>query len=211
MTGSVTASCSDLAPDSPERHHLPELLITVHADHGRIEAEHIFIPDTVCDAVAMQFVAKNIRGRAHGLLVFHKYRRPGKSEKQCINDFLYRATSANDAAHVIEAIPHDLFWCIMVIRIIELLKGALKIVKHLSDLLLPPAVLSLEIVNSIFSLIQNRLERICFIYFLHCYTFLSQLFLLVLLALKHCPNTEILLKEGLDFCCHFSEKQSIHD
>lgn len=55
----------------------------------------------------------------------------------------------------------------MIIRIIKFLKCALEVGENLLDLLLPPPVFPLEIIDGVFATTQNCFERVCFVNFLH--------------------------------------------
>ena len=74
----------------------------------------------------------------------HQKKCQGGEALLTVNDFIRRPTSADDTAHVVVAVIHDVQRGVMVIWIIELFKGILKVRNHLLDLFPAPAVLALK-------------------------------------------------------------------
>ena len=66
-----------------QRDRFPQVTVLEGQHLVWVKAQHVVIPDAVCNAVPMQFVAENGGGGAHFLLVFALDRRTGKTKEQC--------------------------------------------------------------------------------------------------------------------------------
>ena len=67
-----------------QSNHLADILITESQDFIRIKSKHILIPDTISNAISMEFIAKNICLGIVFLCILLKHRCAGKAKEDGI-------------------------------------------------------------------------------------------------------------------------------
>ena len=64
-----------------QSHLFSDFLVPICRHHIRVKAQDIFIPDAVCNAIPVKFIAKYIRRCAHFTLIFIMDRSAGKAKE----------------------------------------------------------------------------------------------------------------------------------